>query len=66
MRSNLDVECYFVNTCHTFITTLEWQILADRVGRGTSIVMLMYSTTSIIIWDHFVLVQLTMILTHYM
>ena len=32
MRGQLDLECYFVNTIQTLVTTKPWQILADRVG----------------------------------
>jgi len=32
MRGQLDLECYFVNTIQTLVTTKSWQLLADRIG----------------------------------
>ncbi len=32
MRSNIDLECYFVNTIQPLVTTKLWQQLAHRIG----------------------------------
>ena len=32
MRGNIDLECYFVNTVRTLVTTQAWETLASRVG----------------------------------
>jgi len=32
IRGNMDVECYYVNTIHSLLSTMPWQLLAVRLG----------------------------------
>jgi hypothetical protein len=34
MRSDVDIECYYINTVHSYILTSNWQIIADRAGEA--------------------------------
>lgn len=33
MRSNIDLECYHVNTVQALVVTQSWQLLANRIGK---------------------------------
>lgn len=33
MRNYIDIECTFVNTIQSIVTSQTWQILADRIGK---------------------------------
>lgn len=34
MRSDVDIECYYINTVHSYILTSNWQLIANRAGEA--------------------------------
>jgi len=34
MRSDVDIECYYINTIHSYILSSHWQLIADRAGEA--------------------------------
>ena len=34
MRSDSEIECYFINTVHSYILNSHWQTIANRVGES--------------------------------